>query len=121
MKTTKKHFEIFKKEVEKWIKNFGLFDWEIQVEHGNISNNDNSAECQYNIMAKNAVLRLNTNFTETQPFTDKDVRAAAFHEVAELLLCRLGFLAENRYITYNEIEIERHSIIARLLNYMIDK
>ena len=117
MRTTKKHFKIFKEEAEKWIANFGLLDWDAQVEHGNVQNDMNAAECQYNTSAREAVIRLSKDFTISNHFTDKDVQEAAFHEVAELLLANLSSLAERRYVTQTELEAARHSVIARLLNY----
>ena len=118
--TTKKHFEVFRKEVNKWVLNFGLLDWDIVVEHGGVEA-DNAAECSYNIQAKSAIIRLSKNFTWEVGFTLQDIREAAFHEVCELLLCQFGYLAENRYITQEQIGTARHSIIARLLNCVFRK
>ncbi len=119
--TNKKHFEVFRKEVLKWIHVFGLLDWDVIVEHGGVDDDNNAAECAYNITAKSAIIRLSKTFTKTEGFTLQDLREAAAHEVCELLLCHFGYLAESRYTTYEQIETVRHSLIARLLNYLFRK
>jgi len=113
--TSKKHFDVFRKEVFKWVRNFGLLDWDVRVEHGGVED-DNAAECAYNVQAKSAIIRLSKNFTWTESFTLTDIKEAAFHEVGELLLCQFGYLAESRYVTIEQIESVRHGILARLLN-----
>ena len=119
--TTKKHFEVFKKEVMKWVKAYSLLDWNITIEHIELADNGNSAECAYNIIGKSATIRLNKYFTDTEHFTTQEIKEAAAHEVFELLLCHFGHLAECRYTTDKEIEIARHGIIARLINYHFHK
>jgi len=119
--STKKHFEVFKKEVNKWVKAYGLLDWELNIEHIELADEANSAECAYNIVGKSATIRLNKSFTDMSTFTMQEIKEAAAHEVFELLLCHFGHLAENRYTTAKEIEIARHGIIARLLNYHFHK
>jgi len=57
-KTTKKHFEVFEREVWKWVRRFGLLDWDVVVEHTELENENSSAECVYNMEAKSATIRL---------------------------------------------------------------
>ena len=58
-----------------------------------------------------------TTFTvDDQPFRTRELKESAFHEVCELLLCPLGYLAESRYTTYEQIQTVRHGIVQRLLN-----
>jgi len=116
--TTKADFKVFKAEVEKWIEAFGLYDWEVDIAHGGVSSDEHSAECQYQVDARRATIRLSEQFTCGGSFDANDLRQAARHEVGELLLARLVYLAENRCVTYEEIEEAHHDIIARLLNYL---
>jgi len=117
-KTTRADFAIFRREVEKWIKAFGLYDWEVDVVHGGVEDSNHAAECLYQVDARRATIRLSKEFTHGSEFTKDDIRQAAIHEVGELLLARLVFLAESRSVTYEQIEEAHHDVIARLLNYL---
>jgi len=114
MKTTAKHFQLFKAEVRKWLKVFGLTDWEVTVIHG-IDNDTDGANCSGDIMSRQATIRLAIDFTEKGPIIDEDIKLAAFHEVCELLLQPLCLLAESRFgVLQESLESERHAVIMRL-------
>ena len=117
MKTTKRHFKVFKAEVERWVNNFGLHDWEVSIHHGDVGNDEHAAECIADPDTRNATIQLSDEFTILLPFSEMDIRRAGCHEALELLLARLSYLAESRSATYEQIGEARHEVIARLLNY----
>lgn len=112
-KTTKKHFEIFKKECAKWIDYFGLKDWEISYWHK--QSEDHLAYIKYDPVNGWAIIGLSTDWDSIEP-TIIEVKSSAFHEVAELLLGRLVRCAERRSTTIREIEEATHGIIRRMEN-----
>ena len=54
--TTKKHFEIFKKEVERWIEYFGLKHYRISFEH--VFLKDAWGSCSYSLSAGTVTISL---------------------------------------------------------------
>ena len=112
-KTTKKHFEIFKKECEKWIEYFGLKDWDIHYAHREDA--DNLGTCGYNMVSCHATISLTINWDDDEP-TTVAVKKIAFHEVSELLLARLVSVAHTRSATGHDIEEATHGIIRRMEN-----
>jgi len=116
MKTTKKHFEIFKKECRYWIQRFGLMDWEVVYEHKFIKDDDNVyADCSGDLEARLVVIRLNTEWGERKT-TAENVKFSARHEALELLTMRFYCLARSRFIKQNDLGEVNHEIIRRLEN-----
>ncbi len=117
-KTTKKHFEIFKKECAKWIEFFGLKDWEIGYHHQ--EDDDTLASLKYDLSGGWATIYLATEWERKEP-TILEVKECAFHEVCELLLARIRTLAMYRFTTRDEIEEATHGIIRRMENSVFEK
>lgn len=123
MKTTKRHFDIFKKECKKWIKEFGLFGWRFYYRHGDEGDaQDCIAYCCYPTKVEDRVFTLGLtltldDYTET---TELDIRRSAFHEVMEAMLYRYYYLATARYATGEDIREEHHNII-RILESVVFK
>lgn len=115
MKTTKKDFEIFRAECEKWIEEFGIKSFEILYDHSDYLKN-NKASCTSNSVNRWATLRLNITWDNYWKLTEENIKRCAFHEVGELLLAPLINCAESRYISENEIEEQKHAIIRTLEN-----
>lgn len=118
MRTTAAHFKIFKAECEKWIKVWGLLEWKIYYDH--LELDGDYGECCRNLIAKKATIALGKTWANINAIGSQEVKAIAFHEVAELLLSGLDILAMARFTTANEIESERHSIIQRLENVVFE-
>ena len=116
IKTTKKDFQIFKKECVKWLQVFGLKGWEIHYSHEKIKL-EWSASCSYNFTGRVATLTLNTERDEDY-YNTKDIKKDAFHEVCEVFLARISVLAESRYIAETDIKEEAHAIIQTLGNIL---
>ena len=119
MKITPEHFEIFKKECQKWIEIFGLKNWQINYVHKKLEKA--RARTSFNCVGGIATIFLNTNWDEdaTYYFDVNDIRKSAFHEVCELLLGRLNNMVEQRYALHGEdAEEEVHRIIRILENVL---
>ncbi len=116
--TTKKDFEIFKEECEKWLDYFGLKDWNCYYYHEKLDKDD--AQTIGSINDKQAVIKLNTEWSEKDD--GYELKKTAFHEVIEVLLIKLRCMAEGTYPA-NEytIDEECHSIIYRLTHTIFDK
>lgn len=115
----KKHFEIFKHECTKWIKTFGLIDYEIYF--SNLADEKNRGFCITNYLGKIGTINMSTewDFGDVK-LSDKqlimEIRKVAFHEVVELLLAQFVHIAESRYCNEDEMEESRHRIIRTLEN-----
>lgn len=114
-RTTKRHFKIFKKEAELWIDRFGLNGWSISLKH-EPGSEDALAEFNSNISGRVAVIWLNTSWGNT-PITSHQLKKTAFHEVYEMSLSRLTYLAGARYLQPEEVPEEIHNLVRTLENY----
>lgn len=118
-KTSKKDFELYKKECLKWIKVFGLLDWEPYFDH-NEKVTESTARCSFNHESKNVTFTLFQDW-EGEIISCETINMCAFHEVMELLLCKMTSLCHERFITENEIQEATHAIIRRLENVVYPK
>jgi len=114
VKTTAKHFDIFKRECRYWIRRFGLLDWNIDYSH-DLSSGGYKATCTTQLDDRTAMISLSIDWLDNEP-TVINIKLVAFHEVCELLLARFDFIAKARYLQLEDVDEERHSIIARLQN-----
>ena len=113
MKTPKAKFELFQSEVVRWIEEFGLYDWDIDIELGSFTADAGDAEINY--YAKYAKIKLGDNLS-TENLTDTEIKRTAFHEVFHVVLAGLYIRAKDRHWSNMEYEIEEHSIINRIHN-----
>lgn len=115
IKTTKKDFELFKSECEKWINFFGLNEWDIKIEHST----DEKYTCGYNwkhIDNLNAVLTLSTDWDDEQCEYSKDaIKRTAFHEVCEILIGKMSTTCLWSF-SDREVQVLSHDIIHKLEN-----
>ena len=123
MKTTHKHFEIFKEECEKWIKMFGLTNWCVRYYHKKDSDGSTFSQTKYAYSGKAVDVCLNINWPNDIPQSKVafELKQSAFHEVCEILLYPIRYLAECRYLTDSEIDPEIHNIIRTLENVVWSK
>lgn len=111
--TSQEDFELFKKCVMYWVGQFGLYGWDIRLLHQ--EDEDSIAYARYNVPNRLVSIILAKNWDD-KVVTDVQIDKAAFHEVGELLMMRLRFIAESRFITEEEIGEEIHGIIRILEN-----
>ncbi len=110
--TTKKDFQIFSKEAEKWIKLFNLSDWRVSLFHKSGEENALASFSAYPI-DKVASLFLEPDWQDNV-INNHSLKKRAFHEVLHVLFARLTFLGGLRYIMPDDIGNEEHAIIHRL-------
>ncbi len=115
---SKKDFDIFKGECQKWIKIFGLHNWNVIFEQKQLQVG-RFAEMSTNSGAMSAIISLTI---ETR-YGKGDIKNHARHEVSHLLLGKLSDLAVSKFTTSDEIykvEEEITNILAKVLkNYLI--
>ena len=107
MKFTKKDFALFKKECERCVEILGLKQWRVDIffEPTDDITLYATATCDY--VNKIVALRLNS---ENSDGSECDVRETAKHEILEILLHRLGNMAEYGYPEIM-VDAERHAVI----------
>ena len=121
MKTTAKHFALFKAECRKWLDRFGLKGWRVEFfhdDHADISN----ARAWYqvnSIVDRCASIGLTSEW-QPDSITNEKIKVSAFHEACELFLVRLRVLAGARFIDESEIDEECHAIIRTLENVFFE-
>lgn len=115
-KTTKKDFEIFRKEVQKWVGHFGLFEWKVILCH---ENNERLGECLAwcvgNYTGRVGTIGLSVDWKDNE-VDARRVKKCAFHEVCELMLYPLYVQAQDRAWDKDLWEAESHAVIRRLEN-----
>lgn len=113
MKTTKAHFKYFEERVRYWLEDLGLLDWTLYFDHKEI---DAAAQVSYNYMRRGATFTLSTKLIlgTDQKITPDYLSEIALHESLHLIAAELCFLAEERYITEDNIRVASESLVARL-------
>ena len=114
MKTTKKDFELFKRECERWVEIMGMFGWRFHYQHKDHENHRVFAYCIWPDEAADRVFTLGLSVHLDRKPSNHDIRKAAFHEVMEAFLFRISFLGGCRYLQPEEIPEERHNLIITL-------
>lgn len=110
-KTTKKDFAEFKKESEYWIIYFGLINWDMHYEHEELK--DSRAQCWVNVDGKRCDISLASKWILTPK--KNGIKLVAFHEICELMIRPLSYLAESTY-SGEYVQGATHDIIRRLEN-----
>lgn len=108
-KLTQRDFQVFQAEAKRWIKIFGLVDWEITFEFSDTFP-DNRATCATSdVGARSAYLIL----TQTWDYKPKhaELRRCAFHEVCELLFVQLRAAVRVRGVDEDLVDQEVHRMI----------
>lgn len=128
MGTTKKHFEVFKREVQRWLKFFGLSSWVADIQHYNASDSAHTSIVASggDILAwagfadwgnQTVAICLNKQYTGKETLTSNDLSRAALHEVLHVLLRNLTCLGIMRFgVTEELIDTEEHIVLSILEN-----
>jgi len=111
--TTAQDFETFKKECERWIAFFGLYEYEIYYEHKDNKNSLASTCVSENVSDKCCLVSLSKNWKDLE-INDLAVRKTAFHEICEILLWEIG--DKLAIVGYNIERLLTHQLIRRLEN-----
>jgi hypothetical protein len=119
--TTKTQFNLFRRDVKKWLKNFGLTDWEIYVSHEALPP-DVIGLCSWDAPNRVCYIQFCTEWdNENVSLTDLEIRCVAFHEVFHMLTCELYDMAMSRSIEEEKLDAQFHSLIKNLQNLFIRK
>lgn len=121
MKTTKKHFETFCNECQRWIEIWGLHGrWAVSYHHREIDG-DCAANSAWDADQKRAAIGFNKTWDDdfVWPLDDESIERAAFHEVAHLFLGELHSMAEKRFVGPDDIDAAIHTIIVSLENVVL--
>ena len=111
----------FVKEFDRWVKKFGLIDWEVLYfiagdgESVSLEEfDDNDACCAVNYDARVAHIGMHPDI-DTSP---KYLKKCALHEATELLFADIDWLMKCRYIAKQDIDSARHKVINTLANIL---
>ena len=115
-KVKKEHFDKYQTEIDRFTKLFGLSDWDYRIAWVE------SDECgsylswtTFNTETRKATFYFPRVWPSDYEITDKEIVRSAFHEVCELLLCDLRYIAGERFIREeDEINKHIHILISRL-------
>ena len=111
MKTSKKDFGIFKKEVLRLVDAYSLKSWELHVDHEKVDEST-LASTQTDMEARQCVITLNTDWQD--PVSARALKDVALHEVLELLFAKVeSFVCESKRDLARE---EVHAIIQTFIN-----
>lgn len=114
MKTTTKHFELFKSECKKWINKFELNNWDILIECHSIK--VGNAQCWTDIEGYVGSITLNTEWKGIRPLDKENIKKCAKHEVIHLLLARLSNYAKSRDYTEKDCYEAEEELVWKLFN-----
>jgi len=120
MKTTKKHFELFKSEVRKWANIFDLNKYGIAFEWKELESADARMIADENSCTATIALNKNVGFEGFNydiTFTEK-IKELAEHESIHLLLCNLSEKAHLRFMDRDSL-IEAEEAVVRKLTKII--
>lgn len=118
MKTTQKHFELFKSECRKWIDLLELNNFETCFSHRKIDS-ECYAECHSNASDYVATITLNTFWDgEIRKLNDEEIRITARHEAIHLLLSRLSGCGHDRDSSHNDIREAEEETVRKLLHFI---
>lgn len=116
-KTTNKDFELFKKNVNHWVKFFGLNNWKIYLVHEDTQKElDAGAWCSWNVEGRAATIGLSIDWGNHTIPTPYEIKRMAFHEVCEMMLAPMNDLAASRLWDQYSYDSEKHNVIRILEN-----
>ena len=117
IKTTKKDFELFKTECNKWINHLGLAHFDIKYKWENLDKHDlDGGMTNDSNHVGYATLTLDTEIDDEHcPFS---IKGTAKHEVIHLLVRRLSEAAYYRYSSKQEIYDAEEELVNRLTYYI---
>jgi len=116
--TTAAQFEIFKKEVAKWINVFGIKGWLVEFQW--VDSGDTRAGVSWKMTGRICCVRLSRKWEERgAPISNDEIKRSAFHECCELFLSRLVMMAEGKICNNSDcVTEETHNVIRVLENVL---
>jgi hypothetical protein len=118
MKTTKQHFDTFKRYVSYWQNVLGLQDWHI---YPHVKKLDGSyAETSYTVSQRVATIEFTTTWDAYRELNDHELKMIALHECLHLVTAPLLVEADSRYSTKLDVDSAEHAIVVRLTNFITE-
>jgi hypothetical protein len=113
-RTSKKHFEIFKNECQKWVDKFELNNWDIKYHWKKLEKFDGGENI--GVATYSAEVYLDKEIEDEHADTDltKFVKKTAKHEILHILLKRLAINASARYINECELTEAEEELVRKL-------
>lgn len=112
MKITTKQFDEFKKCFLKYYEKFGLQEYRILFQHKQLSSS--VAEIVVYEAGKVATVYLTVELPEETSYYFISPEIHAKHEAIHLLIMKLSYLAECRYVQPEEVDTESEALVRRL-------
>ena len=112
MKTTKQHFELYKKTCLELMDEYKLDDYDVFFEW--VGTGSALATCRVHI---HGIVTFSLNYEITINKEDKIndlIKSAAKHEVIHCLIGRYVSLAEDRFTTEDELTVEEEHLVRKL-------
>ena len=117
MKTSKKDFELFKKECRKWIDKLELNTYSVYFQQVPLDHEYAKTMTQY--LSMQATMALASDWdTEVRPLNRYEIAKVAKHEAVHLLLSKMDTLATSRFVTKDELDQAEHEIVRKLENIL---
>ena len=119
MKIKEEEFEFFKGEVARWSGFLGLYEWDWRVFHGGEDDDDTAlAWTKADEESGIAAIFLAKKWG-MDPVTPKNLSRSAFHEVCEVMLAELDWLAR---MGARDVKVDAatHRVIRRLENRVFE-
>lgn len=119
MKTTKKQYEMFKKECQKWIDKWELNNWEVVYEWKDLGKS--TARMIRDVVNHQATLAFTKNYDsdfDKQMSENDYIKRCAKHEVIHLLLGRLAEYGLARFLGEDEMVEAEEELVRKLLKIL---
>lgn len=119
MKTTAKHFALFKKECLRLQSAWQLADFELHFEHC-LLGKSYYADCSVSLEDRQATIRFCLEWqTSNEPLNEATLKDLAKHELLHVLLAPMGRrLNYRRIVTTEEADEAEHTVLIRLMKLL---
>ena len=114
MKTSKAYFERFKAEFLRWRDKLGLTQYRIVFYHKLLKTRENTYFAQLDVSEKDKLVSVFLTTNIVDPKNDEGPESHARHEVIHLLIHKLTWLGECRFVSEDELYDEAESVVVRL-------
>jgi len=122
MKTTKKQFELFKKECHRWADRFELSEWRLDLGLSSKVRADTLADINRHLENRVITVRLNSNISKLKDESWEDLlKETAKHEMIHALLGATAILAKCRYVQEDELRAAEEGLVRKLEKLIINQ
>ena len=119
MKITNKDFELYKKEVLKWMDEFKIGGWEV---HFGIDEKDeeNIAGSEWSLKSKIVTFNICRDWRNNLLNT-YEIKKSTLHEVLHLAIAKITTMAVRRYVNRDQVDEAEEEAVNTLINYILKK